>query len=157
MKKTMIIVTLLLWHVTLSFSFNYALIKDFLNWKNLRMILLMSCDLEHQITIRHTIDYLLGNNIWFNHYDMSNSEKDLSDLDYANFFVRLSGRYVVAIDLECNCTRKLLEEISKRKMFHFERSWLLFGRTTEQLFSVLRKENINVDADVMSVVPFGYK
>lgn len=125
-----------------------------MQWKNLNTILFATCDLQSRFNINTGIAYLQSNDIWVNHYDIS-SEKDVFDLNYQHFFVRLSGIYLVAIDLECNCTENLLSELSKRKLFHFERSWLVFGSTTEQILNVLGKENINVDADVMSAVPFG--
>lgn len=151
--KATIIFTLLLLIVYPTYSFNYNLINDVMQWKNLSTILLITCDLQSPFNMNESIDYLQSNDIWINHYDIS-SKQDVLDLNYQHFFVRLSGTYLVAIDLECNCTENLLNELSKRQLFHFERSWLVFGSTIEQILDVLGEQNINVDADVMSAVPF---
>lgn len=34
-------------------------------------------------------------------------------------------------------------------MFHFERNWLIIGRTVEQMFNALSKQKTNVNAEVM--------
>lgn len=133
-------------------AFNYPLLSDYLQWKNLRVILFVDCDRTYRPDFNRNINYFKSSNIWINYYDIS-SETDLSGLKFEQFFVRTDYQYVVVVNSECNYTENIFEEISSRKMFHFDRSWLIFGGTTEKILQVIIKQNINVDADIAMAVP----
>lgn len=71
--------------------------------------------------------------------------------------MRSSHQICVVIKLGSKQTLNVLREISDRKMFHFERNWLMFGASSERTFAALSDENINVDANIATVVPVGEK
>lgn len=156
MKSAKIFTFLFCLSISKSDAFNYPLIKDYLRWKNLKVVLLVTCESEMAFSfhVNETINYFQSNDIWINYYDIS-YEKDPFDFNYDHFFLRWSYQYLVVVNLECNYTTNILNKISKRKMFHFERSWLIFARNTKQIFNVLNKENINVDADIATAVSVG--
>lgn len=147
--KTIFILSFLL-SISKSDTFNYPFIIDYLQWKNLDVILFVTC--ERKGWINKTVGYIQNNSIWINHYDISN-DKDVSKIDYERYFVRLGYPLLVVVNFECNYTENFLTEISKRKMFHFERNWLIIGKSAERMFNVLSKENINVDAEIGMAVP----
>lgn len=152
MNSVKILALLFCLGISESNSFNCPLIKEYLEWKNLKVILFVTCESDNDFPIKKTIDYFQSNDIWINHYDISNKTNQI-DLNYEHFFVRRSYQYLIVVNLECNYAKNILIEISKRKMFHFERSWLIFARNTKQIFNVLNEENINVDADIVTAVP----
>lgn len=135
-----------------SSTFNYPLIDDYLQRHNIKVSLFLTCEPPGW----KVDDNLKTNNYWMNHWDMS-SEDNLSNFNYEDFFVRFSHPICVIVNLECNETKSMLNEISKRTMFHFERYWLLFGESDENVFDLLSGENINVDAEVAIVIPKGEK
>lgn len=141
-------ILLILFSYTNSDNFNYPLIKDYLQWNNIKANVFVSCG---RLDWREIKNNLLNNDIYFNHWDMS-YEADVSNFNYQHFFVRTTYPICVTVDWECNKTSSMLHEISKRIMFHYERHWLMFGSSAEEMFVTLSGEYINVDAEVAVVV-----
>lgn len=129
-------------------NFNYPLIKEYLQWHNIRATLFVACGRKSQLEIDNITNNLKNNDIFLSHWDMS-GEDDVSSFDYQHFFVRLSYPICVVVEWECNETISMLSEISKRTMFHYERHWLIFGNNSEEMFSTLSGEYINIDAEVV--------
>lgn len=135
---------------TNSDNFNYRLIKDYLQWNNINAILFVTCgrpDWQELINIENN---LKTNDVYLNHWDMF-AEVNVSIFNYQHFFGRSRYPICVAVNWECNETFSMLNEISKRTMFHYERHWLMFGGSAEEMFVTLSGENINVDAEVLVV------
>lgn len=143
--------TLLLLHsISNTYTFNYNLILDYLQWSNLNVILLVTCGRSYWM------DNLQSKGIWINQCDIS-TKNDVSNINYERHFVRLGYPYLVVVNLECNYTENFLTEISNRKMFHFERKWLMIGNSVDRMFNVLSKQNINVDAEMVTAVSINEK
>lgn len=136
-------------HTNSLHDFNYPLIKDYLKWNNIKAVLFVTCRLPDWLAIKN-LKNNLNDDIYQNHWDMSD-EVYVSDFNYQHFFVRSSYPLCVVVDWECNTTYSFLKEISKRTMFHYERHWLMFGRSFEKMFATLSEEYINVDAEVAIV------
>lgn len=102
----------------------------------------------------NTIKDLKGHNIQIGIWDMSR-EMNLSNFDYDTFLLRTGYPFCVIVDWECASISTVLEEISKRKMFHYERYWLMFGVDSDAMFNALSLEFINIDAEVAIAVPVG--
>lgn len=132
-------------------AFNHQLIKDYQKFKNLRTTLILTCETAPDIVALVKDLQYDGDGTWINLLDISN-ETDISQVDYNKFFVRLSYAHNVVCSLKCS-----LNQISKWKMFHYERSWLIFSESVEQTFNVLEKQNINSDAEITVVSPYNEK
>lgn len=130
-------------------DFNYPLIKDYLQWNHMKAVLFVTCGYPDWLAFKN-LKNNLNNDIYLNHWDMS-GEVYPSDFNYQHFFVRSTYPFCVVVDWECNTTYGFLKEISKRTMFHYERHWLIFGRSSEKMFATLSEEYINVDAEVAVV------
>lgn len=129
---------------------NYQLIKDYLLYINVRTVLFVTS--ENPIEIIKISENFQSHGFWISHW-----KNEFKNFDYEWFFIRSSHQICVVFDLGQNQSKDFLNEISERKMFHFERNWLIFGVSNEEMFNVLSKENINVDAEVATVVPVGEK
>lgn len=139
-----------------SYVFNYPFIKDYLQWINVKATLIINCGPPDWTELQNIKNNLKINDIWLNHWDMSR-EVSLSNFNYQHFFDRSSYPMCVILNWECNQTTSLLREISKRTMFHFERYWVIFGKSSQQIFNMLSSENVNVDAEVAIVLPIAKK
>nr|QGW45456.1 ionotropic receptor 75f [Bradysia odoriphaga] len=141
-------VVLILLNFTSSSNFNFPLINEYLQWHNIRAALFVECRRIDWVELQVITNNLKSNNIYVNHWDMSGGD-DVADFNYQHFFVRLNYPICVVVQWECNETLSMLTEISKRTMFHYERYWLIFGRSSKRMFSTLSGEYINVDAEVV--------
>lgn len=147
---------LLLLFVLQSFSMilnarmNVDFVKDYLKLNKISISSILTCD---NVTETVTDVMVLQNDdIWVNVWDIS-SKHQLGKLDYKHALVRQSATPSVVLNLECNNSIAFMEEISKRKMFHFERFWLVFGDRFDQAFEILRHQFINMDAEIFLVLP----
>lgn len=137
--------------------FNYPLIKDYLLWNNINAALFITCERFNWTAEDPNVMVNLKNDdIWTNFWHMS-SERNLSNFDYERFLLRSEYTLCVIVDLSCSATTSFLKEMSARKMFHYERFWLMFGTNAEQMSRVLSSESINIDAEVAVVVPAAVK
>lgn len=137
-------------------DFNYQLMKDYLLYINVRIVLLTTHKHESQIEIIEKSRNFQNDGFWINHWNIQN-ESEIVNFNYQRFFLRSSHQICVVIKLGTKQTQRILHEISDRKMFHFERFWLMFGVSSERTFAALSEENINVDANIATVVPVGGK
>lgn len=135
---------------TSSNKFNYHLIKDYLKWNHIKVTLFVTCERPDWKELENIKNNLKIDDVYLNHWDIS-SNANISSFNYKNVFIRLTYPILVAVDWECNKTLSMLSEISKRTMFHHERYWLMFGRSTAEMFHGLSGEYINVDAEVAVV------
>lgn len=134
---------------------NYRFVKDYLLWKNIKVILFVTCSRSNCTeNNKNPMVNFKSNNIWINLWDMTR-ESNLSNFDYNHFLLRSGYPFCVIVDWTCSETPIILGEISKRKMFHYERHWLVFGGNAEEMLDVLSQELINIDAEVAVVVPVG--
>lgn len=140
-------ILLILLSYTNSANFNYRLIKDYLQWNNINAILFITCGRPDWQELKNIKNNLITKDVYLNHWDMS-AEADVSIFNYQQFFVRSAYPICIAVNWECNETFSMLNEISKRTMFHYERHWLIFGGSSEEMFVTLSGEYINVDAEV---------
>lgn len=129
---------------------NMLLVKDYLKFNNISICLFLTCD---KITERVKDTIALQNeDIWLNFWSVS-SESELTDLNFKNILVRLASPLSVIINLECDMSIRLMEEISIRKMFHYERFWLVFGKTWNESYAVMKHQFINMDAEIYLALP----
>ncbi len=147
---------ILLLTITTSDSFNINLMKSVQTFSNIRTLLLLTCEASPKSSFIDTIKTFQNDGTWMNILDISNGT-DISVVNFKHFFLRLSSSHIVVCNLTCHQTIKFLTEISKLKMFHGERNWLLFSDKLEYAESVLRNENINSDAEITLVVPENQK
>lgn len=131
-------------------TFNYPLIKDYLQWNNIHVALFIICKRSNWTADSQFMENFKNTDIRTNYWDMSR-ETNLSTFDYQHFLLRSGYSLGIVVDWDCSETRSILKEISVRKMFHYERYWLMFGRDVEVMFNVLSREFINVDAEVAVV------
>lgn len=135
-------------------TLNYSLIKDYLLWNNINVTLFITCERLHwsdDDDEKMMMD-LKNDDIWISVWDMSR-ERNLSNFNYDHFLLRSGYQFSVIVDWYCSGTSSMLKELSKRKMFHYERHWLMFGTDADEMFNVLSRESINIDAEVAIVVP----
>ncbi|XP_037027053.1 glutamate receptor U1-like isoform X2 [Bradysia coprophila] len=141
-------VVLTLLKFTSSSNFNFPLITQYLQWHNIRATLFVACGRTDWVELQDITNNMKIHDIYFNHWDLSGGD-DVADFNYQHFFVRVNYPICVVVQWECNETMRMLTEISKRTMFHYERHWLMFGKSSEKMFSTLSGEYINVDAEVV--------
>lgn len=128
-------------------SINVSLIKDYLKLNNIKTCVLMNC---LNIPNRARDNYHFHtDDIWTNNIDISDGNVQIN---YTSL-VRLVSLMSVAIDLECLQSMVVLNEISVRKMFHFERFWIMFSNDLDEAYKMLKNQNINIDAEIMLVTP----
>lgn len=125
----------------------YALIEDYLKKNQLKISVLVSCNVRQDYL--QLFDTVLGkSDIWYRFWDISNNA-----IDFEALLIRLSHQVGVVIDLNCSKIVEFLSDISKRIFFHHERHWLMFATDLNQTYNMLQKENINVDAEISIAIP----
>lgn len=135
-------------------TFNYPLIKDYLLWNHIKVALFLICGRSNGTKENNILLNFKDSDLWTNYWVVS-SKSDLSNFDYEHFLLRSGYQLCVIVDWDCSERQSILREISERKMFHYERHWLMFGTDAEEMFNVLSREFINVDAEVAVVIPAG--
>lgn len=129
-------------------------VKDYLKYNNIPICVFLSCDSITDRT-RNQIDFQYED-VWTNWWGVSKGS-ELRHLSYRNFLARLASPISVIFNLDCNKSMNVMEEISSRKMFHFERFWLIFGRNLDQAYAMLKEQNINMDAEIYLALPANEK
>ncbi|KAJ6647072.1 Ionotropic receptor 75a [Pseudolycoriella hygida] len=127
-----------------------SLVKDYLTYNNLNTVLLIPCRNEPTVDSIRNLRTLQEYGGWTNVRDIAD-ESLTTDSD--KFFVRLSNAHCVVVSLDCNETIEFLSKASDRKLFHYERNWLIFGSNLSRSYDILREQNINVDAEVTLAIP----
>ncbi len=130
---------------------NMLLVQDYLKFNNIQICVFLSCDDSITDRMKNMIHFQ-HDDVWIN-WSVVSKENELLLLNYTNILVRLAAPISVVVNLECDKSMEVLEEISKRKMFHFERSWLVFGKNMEQANTILRNQFINMDAEIYLALP----
>lgn len=133
-------------------TMNYKLIKDYLQWCNVRVTIFLTCNRSNWTHENSFLVDLKGNDFWTSLQDMS-KERNISNFSFDNFLLRSGHPISVIVDWDCDEVPDILQEISKRKMFHFERYWLMFGTNADEMLNLLRHELINIGAEVAVCVP----
>lgn len=128
-------------------AINKNLVKEFMKFHNIRICLLLTCDHSTKI-----VDKVITHESWMNVWDLSNESK-LDESNFHIFFRRLASPLTVVIDLACNQSLSVLTEISLKKMFHYERYWLMFYDNYEQAYQILQHQFINMDAEIYLALP----
>lgn len=147
MLKLLVGLTFLL-PITTSNSINFDLVKSVQTFKNIKTLLIVTCETTAKSIVQAT-KHFQSNGTWINILNVSNKSAT-SDVNFESFFVRHSCAHIVVYSLTCHQSIRFLNEISKLKMFHGERNWLMFSdNNLENSVSVLRKQNINSDAEIM--------
>lgn len=131
-------------------DFNYQLVKDYLLYSNVRIVLFATGERQTLVDVEKS-RLFQNDGIWISQWNT------LNEIDYERFFVRSSHQICIVINLTNNRTQNILHEVSQRKMFHFERSWIMFGTSQKQTFDLLSNENVNVDAQIATIVPIDEK
>lgn len=150
-----IVVALVLLNCATADRPNYSLIKDYLEWSHIKAILFVTCERPTSDDLENIKIYLKKNDIYLNHWDIS-SDLNVSSFNYKQFFTRLTYPICIALNWECNQRDWVLKELSKRILFHYERTWLIYGSSSiEQIFKRLSEEYINVDAEISVVEAVG--
>lgn len=131
-------------------SINMLFVKDYLKFNNIPICVFLGCDniterLKTRIDFQH-------DDVWINWWGVSKAS-ELRSLNYTNILVRLTSPMSVVINLECNNADEVLEEISSRKMFHYERFWLIFGKDLDQAYARLTHQFVNMDAEILLALP----
>lgn len=120
------------------------LVKDYLKLNNISISIFLSCDNTTE-KVKNLI--ALQDDIWISISDLS-SKSEVRSLNYENILERFSSPLSVIINLKCNESISVLEQMSSRKMFHRERFWLIFGESMDQAYEMLRHQFINMDAEI---------
>lgn len=137
--------------IATSNSFNYHLMKSEQIFKNIKTLLILTCETTPKSFMHTTKKLQSDGSTWINIMDISNGT-DIFKVNFESFFVRLSGSHIVVCSLMCHQSSRLLNEISKLKMFHGERNWLMFTDNLEDSVNVLSNQNINSDAEITLVL-----
>lgn len=116
--------------ITTTNPFNINLIKNIQKFKNIQTLLIVTCENTPKSITFITKD-LQNDGSWINILDISNNT-DISQVDFEKFFIRLSSTHIVVCSLKCNQSIRLLNKISKLKMFHYERNWLIFSESIDR-------------------------
>lgn len=127
-----------------------SLIKDYLDYVDIRTILFVSCESRYDMS--KIITELHKTNTYVNVWNIS-EESDLSKLNYTQFFIRLQNPITIVINLNCAHINDFLQKASQKIFFHLERTWLMFSNNISQTYDVLLPQNINMDAEISSVIP----
>lgn len=135
-------------------SINMLFVKDYLKFNNIPICVFLCCDnitdrMKNRIDFQHE-------GVWINWWGVS-KESELRSLNYTNILVRLTSPMSVVINLECNNVLEVMKEISSRKMFHYERFWLIFGRNLYQAYDMLEHQFVNMDAEIYLALPANEK
>lgn len=125
----------------------YALIEDYFKDNNLKISVLVSCNIN-QGNMKLFNTFRRKSDIWYRFWDISSDV-----IDFETILIRLSHQVGVVIDLNCPEIVEFLRGVSKRILFHRERSWLMFSTDLNQTHNMLQKENINVDAEISIAIP----
>lgn len=129
---------------------NMPFVKDYLKFSNIQICAFLSCD-NTSDRLKNQVDFE-QENLWTIWWSIS-GDNNLHSLNYTNTLKRLSSPLSVVIDLECRKSMDVLKEVSGRKMFHYERSWVVFGKNRDQAHSILKNQFINMDAEIYLVLP----
>lgn len=129
---------------------NVNLVKDYLKFTSIRIGLFLNCNNASEAA--ENMMQLQNDDIWMNFRDISN-EDEIHTLNYKHIFERLSSPLSFVISLECDKSITVLEEISSRKMFHYERFWLIFSKNLNQAYQILSHQFINMDAEIYLALP----
>lgn len=129
--------------------FSYHLIKHFQEYKDIQTLLIVTCETTPKYMMNIN-NYVKNYNTWINILDLS---QDISEMNFETFFERLSNTHIVVCSLKCNQSIPFFNEISKLKMFHLERNWLIFTEDMQQSVDVLSNQNINSDAEITLALP----
>lgn len=135
---------------TKAIPMNMLFVKDYLKFNNIPICVFLSCG-SIADRIKNGIDFRYDD-IRINWWGVS-KESELRSLNYENMLVRLASPLSVVIDLQCEKSIKVMEEISSRKMWHYERFWLIFGNSWDHAYAVLRNQFINMDAEIHLALP----
>lgn len=129
---------------------NMLLVKDYLKFTNISICVFHTCE---NITerVKNLMDFQ-NDDIWMNFLSVTD-ESEIHSLNYTNILVRLASPLCVVINLECDKSVRFMEEISSRKMFHYERFWLIFGTSFNEAYAQLRHQFINMDAEIYLALP----
>lgn len=135
-------------------SSNTPLLKDYTKFNDITVVLFISCEKDDKLSTIDSVDELQHQGLWTNVWHIS-TEVAFTNFNYHWFFGRYSHPPCIVINLECNQTKAVLAEMSKRVFFHHERSYLMFGQSLAEAFDILNDENINVDAEIILAIPAG--
>lgn len=130
---------------------NLLLVKDYLKFNNIQTSLFLSCNNATE-KIKENYEFQ-SDDIWMNFWDISN-ESNVVGLNYKKILMRLGSPLSVVINLECDESMAVMKEISDRKMFHYERYWLMFCNDWDQAYELLHSQYINMDAEIYLALPF---
>lgn len=137
---------------TSTVSFNVSILQDYTKANDITVVLLISCEQDNELLKLKTVENLQYHGLWTSVWDIS-MEMNLNDFDFHKFFGRYSNPPGVVINLECNQTKALMTEMSKRVFFHHERKWFMLSGSLEEAFDILNRENINFDAEINLAIP----
>lgn len=130
-------------------SQNIHLIQDYLNYSQIKTALFVTCESTNELM--KIVAELHNSDTYAIVWSIKN-ESVAGTLNYTQFFVRLGAPHMVVVDLNCGHVNSFLEQSSQRKLFHLERSWLMFSKSLKRSRDILGQQNINLDADVCLVV-----
>lgn len=149
LRNIFVILTIL----TSGLSNNIPLLKDYIESNDdIKVVLFISCEKDNELFKIESIKELQHYGLWTNVWDIS-TELAFTDFNFYWFFGRYSHPPCIVINLECNQTRALMAEMSKRVFFHHERSYLMFSESVEKAFDILNQENVNFDAEILLAIP----
>lgn len=126
---------------------NMNLVRDYLKFNKISISLFMTCDDGVATEKVQNMIEMQNIDVWSHFLDISN-ETEVHNFNYKDVLVRKSTPICIAVDLDCDNAIDVMEEISRRKMFHFERFWLMFGNDWNQSYQMLQHQFINMDAEI---------
>lgn len=83
--------------------------------------------------------------------DLSN-EENLEEFRLKSLFRNENRVKAIFVDIDCNETAELFEEVSKYNFFNRSYNWMMFGSDYLNAVDLLQNQNINIDAEVTLAV-----
>lgn len=163
MRLSVFIRILALLGVTVSGKiFHKNLIKNYMDYYHLSSGYLFYCDeykglskLNFNVSLYLTRT-IPGSEDWFKDFKYDSYYFSFIDLNSNKFreidiidLLRLQNRIIaIFVDVECNVTETLFEDVSENNFFNRSYNWLMIGSDFDSAFEVLQSQNINIDAEI---------
>lgn len=131
-----------------SASLRQNLINDYLKENNLKYCIFAVCPNE---TINLNQFLSINPKVYSNAYDIERGS--FSVLQLQRLFYYVNHPVGVILDLKCENVSGFLGAMSNLTMFHLRYYWIMLSDNLERATDLLRRQRINVDAEITLAVP----
>lgn len=132
-----------------SFEFSTKLVVDFLKHFNLNVAIVLYCNQSSELIdafgsmVRSEFKY-------FSFFDISSNVFDTNE---SLLVMKCDYRQLAVIfDVNCNGTKEVFAECSRLNYFNASYNWLMLTDDFESSLSILKPQNINLDAEITLAV-----